>query len=169
MNAAGFSIGDLCQDFGVTPRALRYYEIKGLLRPARRGQARTYSENDRARLAVVLRGKRVGFALDEIRELLDLHEMDPRDRGALARMRDRLAARADDLKRTRDEIGRAIADVESGCEWLEARLAEREVGADLKVRAAAFEALARSYLRGDYLHDDDQDGDGRGGTGGVAV
>jgi DNA-binding transcriptional MerR regulator len=149
MSAARYSIGDLCAEFDVTARALRYYEIKGLLRPARRGQSRSYSANDRARLALVLRGKRVGFALDEIRELLDLHEMDPRDRGALARMRDQLAARAERLRRQRADVDRAIADLENGCEWLEARLAEREPSPDLKARAAAFEALARSYLHGD--------------------
>lgn len=149
MASSSYSIGALCSEFGVTPRALRYYEIKGLLRPARRGQARDYSPNDRARLALVLRGKNVGFSLDEIRELLDLHEMDSRDRASLARMRGRLADRINELRRQKAEIDRAVADLENGCEWLDARLAEREPSDDLKARAAAFEALARSYLQGD--------------------
>jgi DNA-binding transcriptional MerR regulator len=146
---ARFSIRDLCVEFGVTARALRYYEVKGLLRPERRGQARIYSANDRARLALVLRGKRVGFALDEIKELLDLHAMDPRERGALGRARDRFVRKIADLKRQRADIDRAIADLKNGCEWLEARLDDVEPSEDLKARAAAFEALARSYLHGD--------------------
>jgi DNA-binding transcriptional MerR regulator len=144
-----YSIRDLCDAFGVTARALRYYEIKGLLRPERRGLARIYSANDRARLALVLRGKRVGFALDEIKELLDLHEMDPRERSALARTQERFARRIADLKRQRADVDRAIADLKNGCEWLETRLNDREPSEDLKARAAAFEALARSYLHGD--------------------
>lgn len=144
-----YSIGDLGEEFGVTARALRYYEMKGLLRPERRGQTRLYSANDRARLALVLRGKRVGFALDEIKALLDLHEMDPRDRGALSRMRDQFNGRIVDLRRQRADVERAIEDLENGCEWLEERLADREPSPDLKARAAAFEALARSYLHGD--------------------
>jgi DNA-binding transcriptional MerR regulator len=144
-----YSIGDLCAEFRATPRALRFYETKGLLRPERRGQARIYSATDRARLALVLRGKRVGFTLDEIKALLDLHEMDPRDRSALAHMRDRLAERVESLKRQRADIDTAITDLENGREWLEERLNDREPSEDLKARAAAFEALARSYLRGD--------------------
>lgn len=144
-----YAIGDLCDEFDVTARALRYYEMKGLLRPERQGQARLYSAVDRARLALVLRGKRVGFSLDEIKALLDLHEMDPRDRGALSRMQDQLKRRIVDLRRQRADLERAIEDLENGCEWLDERLADREPSSDLKARAAAFEALARSYLHGD--------------------
>lgn len=144
-----FSISQLCAEFGVTPRALRFYETKGLLRPGRDGRGRVYSANDRARLALVLRGKRVGFSLDEIAEMLDLHEMNPDERGALADMRDKLSARLDDLRRQRRDIEGAISDLESGCAWLDERLANREPSEDLKSRAAAFEALARSFINGD--------------------
>ena len=144
-----FSIGDLSAEFGVTARALRYYETKGFLRPERRGRTRLYSATDRARLALVLRGKRVGFALDDIKELLDLHEIALREphaqRALLARLEGRIAA----LERQREDIDSAITDLRNGCEWLEERLAQREPSADLKVRAAAFEALARSYLHDD--------------------
>ncbi|MGD2132651.1 MAG: MerR family DNA-binding transcriptional regulator [Maricaulaceae bacterium] len=144
-----FSIRELCAEFDVTPRTLRFYETKGLLRPARDGRGRVYSANDRARLALILRGKRVGFSLDEIGEMLDLHEMDPNERGALAQMRDKLHCRLADLRRQRADIEHAIEDLEHGCEWLEARLADREPSEDLKSRAAAFEALARSFINGD--------------------
>jgi DNA-binding transcriptional MerR regulator len=70
-----FSITDLCSAFGVTPRALRFYEDEGLIAPERRGLARVYSQRDRARLAWILRGKRVGFSLAEIREMIDLYDI----------------------------------------------------------------------------------------------
>ncbi|MEN2708777.1 MerR family transcriptional regulator [Sphingomonas sp. NPDC092331] len=70
-----FTISDLCAEFSVTPRALRFYEDEGLIGPERRGTARIYSHRDRARLAWILRGKRVGFSLAEIREMIDLYDV----------------------------------------------------------------------------------------------
>ena len=70
-----FSISDLCAEFSVTPRALRFYEDEGLIAPERRGTARIYSHRDRARLAWILRGKRVGFSLGEIKEMIDLYDV----------------------------------------------------------------------------------------------
>lgn len=70
-----FSISDLCAEFSVTPRALRFYEDEGLIGPERRGTQRIYSHRDRARLAWILRGKRVGFSLGEIREMIDLYDV----------------------------------------------------------------------------------------------
>lgn len=70
-----FSISDLCAEFSVTPRALRFYEDEGLIAPERRGTARVYSHRDRARLAWILRGKRVGFSLGEIKEMIDLYDV----------------------------------------------------------------------------------------------
>ena len=70
-----FSISDLSAEFGVTARALRFYEDEQLIAPERRGTARIYSQRDRARLACILRGKRVGFSLAEIREMIDLYDI----------------------------------------------------------------------------------------------
>lgn len=70
-----FSITDLCAEFSVTPRALRFYEDEGLIGPERRGTQRIYSHRDRARLAWILRGKRVGFSLAEIKEMIDLYDV----------------------------------------------------------------------------------------------
>ena len=67
-----YSITDLCEEFSVTPRALRFYEDEGLISPRRQGLSRVYGWRDRARLAWILRGKRVGFSLAEIREMIDL-------------------------------------------------------------------------------------------------
>ena len=71
-----FTITDLAAEFGVTPRAIRFYEGEGLIEPARQGQNRIYSRRDRARLAWILRGKNVGFSLAEIKEILDLYDAD---------------------------------------------------------------------------------------------
>ena len=92
-----FTIRQLCVEFKVTPRALRFYEDKGLLSPARDGLNRVYHNRDRARLQLILRGKRVGFSLAEIREILDLY--DEKDGGAvqaarsLTKVRERIEAR----------------------------------------------------------------------------
>ena len=71
-----YSIRQLCLEFECTPRALRFYEDKGLLVPARDGMNRVYSYKDRARLKLILQGKRVGLSLAEIGEILDLYELD---------------------------------------------------------------------------------------------
>ena len=76
-NDTVFSIGELARQFEVTTRAIRFYEIKGLLAPRRSGSARLYSRRDRARLQLILRGKNLGFTLEEIREFLDLYDADP--------------------------------------------------------------------------------------------
>ncbi len=70
-----YTITDLCEEFGVTARALRFYEDEGLIAPHRQGLTRIYSWRDRARLAWILRGKRVGFSLADIREMIDLYDL----------------------------------------------------------------------------------------------
>ncbi|MBU6253420.1 MAG: MerR family DNA-binding transcriptional regulator [Alphaproteobacteria bacterium] len=70
-----YSISDLSEEFDVTPRALRFYEDEGLICPIRKGLTRVYTKRDRARLAWILRAKRVGFSLSEIREMIDLYDI----------------------------------------------------------------------------------------------
>lgn len=70
-----YTISDLSEEFGVTARALRFYEDEGLIAPMRRGMSRIYTKRDRARLAWILRAKRVGFSLAEIREMIDLYDV----------------------------------------------------------------------------------------------
>jgi DNA-binding transcriptional MerR regulator len=72
--SATYTIAELSREFGITPRALRFYEDKGLLQPARRGTTRLYSERDRTRLRLVLRGIRLGFSLEECREIIDMYD-----------------------------------------------------------------------------------------------
>jgi len=107
-----FTISDLCQEFEVTARALRFYEDEGLIAPERRGTARIYSHRDRARLAWILRGKRVGFSLAEIRELLDLYDIGDGRRvqrqATIAHCRDRIAL----LERQKTDIDAAIGELQ---------------------------------------------------------
>lgn len=120
-----YSISQLCREFDVTPRTLRFYEQKGLLSPARRGWTRIFNYRDRARLQLVLRGKRVGFSLDEIKELLELYNL--RDgqltqlKVASVKMRERLEA----LRKQRIEIEETISDLERTCGIVDGMLKEK--------------------------------------------
>lgn len=75
MSDKTFTITELAHEFDVTPRAIRFYEDKGLLHPSRQGMMRVYARRDRARLQLILRGKRLGFSLAEIREMIDLYDV----------------------------------------------------------------------------------------------
>ena len=106
-----FSIGEMCEEFAVTARALRFYEDENLISPERRGTQRLYSERDRARLAWILRGKRVGFSLADIREMLDLYDVgDHRETQRLVTL-ERCRLRIDALARQREDIDATIAEL----------------------------------------------------------
>lgn len=141
-----FTIRELAQEFGVTPRTLRFYEQKGMIAPERRGAARIYSAADRARIELILRGKRVGFALDEIKEILDLEAIDRGGRERLEPAIDRFVARIEVLKRQREDVERAIAELQAGLDWMRERLEDRTPPDDVRRRARAFEALAQARL-----------------------
>jgi len=116
-----YSISDLSAEFGVTARALRFYEDEGLIAPERRGTQRIYSHRDRARLAWILRGKRVGFSLAEIREMIDLYDIGDGRRVqrevTVARCRERvslLTRQRADIDAAIDELNAFIALIDDG-------------------------------------------------------
>jgi DNA-binding transcriptional MerR regulator len=104
MTAGTYTIGDLAREFGVTTRTIRHYEHEGLLNPAREGVNRVFSARDRVRLKLALRGKRLGFSLQEIKELFDLYD--------LAKERDQLAAFLEKLEKRRVLLEQQREDIE---------------------------------------------------------
>jgi DNA-binding transcriptional MerR regulator len=118
----------MCAEFGVTPRTLRFYEAKELLSPIREGQRRLYTRRCRARLKLILQGKRFGFSLEDIRQLLDLYDIGDRQTTQIARTyrlgQERLRA----MRAQRDELDQAIADLEGQLKWAEGVLAARDHG-----------------------------------------
>jgi DNA-binding transcriptional MerR regulator len=141
-----YSIRQLCQEFKCTPRALRFYEDKGLLAPARDGMNRVYNYKDRARLVLILRGKRVGLSLAEIGEILDLYEVG--DDGAqqaaksLRKFRERIVA----LERQKIDIDEQIEELRRGVTAMEKRL--ETTRPDLLPRAADYDQMLRRQLDG---------------------
>jgi len=114
----GFTISDLARDFGVTLRTLRFYESRGLLSPARSGMTRIYSGRDRSRLALILKGKQLGFTLVEIRAMLANEEKKGGEVGAasvggLQLTRDQVLEQLELLRAQRAEIESAIAELEA--------------------------------------------------------
>ena len=120
-----YTVTQLSADLGVTPRAVRFYEAKGLLAPRRAGNTRVYTHRDRARMILILRGKRLGFSLREIKEYLELYDVDRTQqeqlrmlvnavRSRIARLEDQQAALADTLAELREIESQAEAALASG-------------------------------------------------------
>lgn len=138
-----YTISELAREFEVTPRALRFYEDKGLLTPRRDGMNRVYSHRDRARLQLILRGKRVGLSLIEIKELLDLYKVDQRAQAqsALKKYRARIVA----FEAQREDIEAAIEMLHGYIGQLEDMLAKPAAPAAMGA-ARAFEQEAKKRL-----------------------
>ena len=126
-----YTVNQLAEELGITPRTLRFYEAKGLLSPRRVGNNRVYSKRDRARLKLILRGKRLGFSLEEIKEYLDLYNVDPSQqeqmRVLLARIRERLGT----LAQQRQDLEATVSELKD---------IETQVVSALKERGAPLEA-----------------------------
>ncbi len=120
-----YSIAELSREFAITPRTIRFYEDEGLIKPRRQGMTRLYSAGDRTRLGWILRGKRLGFSLAEIRELLDLYQV---DRTGVQQMREllrRSQLHIADLERKRADLDQHINEFKE---------VENQVSAELKQR-----------------------------------
>jgi DNA-binding transcriptional MerR regulator len=111
------TISEMCAEFGVTPRTLRFYEAKELIFPLREGQRRLFSRRDRGRLKLILRGKRFGFSLEEMRQLLDLYDRGDARQEQLSRTYEVARERLAQMQRQRDELDEAIAELREQLEW----------------------------------------------------
>jgi DNA-binding transcriptional MerR regulator len=111
------TIRQMCEAFEVTPRTLRFYETKELLSPIREGQKRWYTRRDRARLKLILRGKRFGFSLEDIRQLLDLYDIGDQQATQVKRTYALAVKRLAEMEAQRDELDLAIAELKEQIGW----------------------------------------------------
>jgi DNA-binding transcriptional MerR regulator len=118
VSAETWSIAELAAEYAVTLRTIRFYEDRGLLTPERRGTARLYHPRDRIRLALILRGKRLGFSLDEIARIVDMYDAEPGEEGQLVYLLDQITHRRTELEQRRRDIEETLqdlAEVEARC------------------------------------------------------
>lgn len=120
-----YSIADLAAEFGVTTRTIRFYEDEGLISPERKGQRRVYSPRDRVRLRLIMRGKRLGFSLAEIREMIDLYDEDPTEIAQLRLFLDKIRERRAVLLRQREDIDTILGELDALESQSEALLSEK--------------------------------------------
>lgn len=111
------NIREMCEAFDVTPRTLRFYEAKELLFPIRDGQKRLFTKRDRARLKLILRGKRFGFSLEEIRQLLDLYHMGDGQEAQLSMTYELAERHLADMQAQKAELEEAIGELKEQMAW----------------------------------------------------
>ena len=111
------TIRQMCDLFDVTARTLRFYEAKELISPIRQGQKRLFTKRDRARLKLILRGKKFGISLEDIRQLLEMYYMEDQQATQLTKTFQLANKRLDELKIQRDELDETIRDLEAQIEW----------------------------------------------------
>ncbi len=122
--AETYGIAELAREFGVTARTIRHYEDEGLIAPLRDGQRRVYRPRDRTRLRLILRGRRLGFALAEVREIVNLYDAAPGEAGQLELLLAKIAGRRAELEAKRADIEAALADLENVSKNCRKRLRE---------------------------------------------
>lgn len=132
-----FSIAELAQEFGVTHRTIRFYETEGMISPLREGQRRIYRQRDRVRLKLILRGKRLGLSLQEIREIIDLYDADTGEANQLRLLLDKIDARRADLENKRRDIDATLSDLDDVAAKCRLRLQEIDGATAAKVRRRA--------------------------------
>ncbi len=109
---AQFSISDLAREFSITTRAIRFYEDEGLIAPRREGQRRLYTQRDRVRLMLILRGRRLGFSLKEIAKIIDLYDREPGEQGQLKLFLNKIAERRQLLKQQQEDIKQTLGELD---------------------------------------------------------
>lgn len=107
-----WTITELADEYGVTLRAIRFYEEQGLLAPERHGTQRIFHDGDRVRLALVLRGKRLGFGLDEIKKIIGMYDAEPGETGQLRYLLEQIAVRREELEQRRRDIDATLAELD---------------------------------------------------------
>ncbi len=107
-----WTIAQIAEEFGVSHRTVRYYEDKGLVTPERRGTARIFHPRDHVRLALILRGKRLGFPLDEIRRIVDMYDDQPGEAGQLTYLLGQIGDRRAELEQRRRDVEAALAELD---------------------------------------------------------
>ena len=112
-----WTIREMCDQFDVTPRTLRFYESKELLFPNRQGQKRLFTKKCRGRLKLILRGKRFGFSLEDIRQLLEMYDIGDQQQTQLLRTYELATDKLTDLKNQRDEIEETIKELQQQIQW----------------------------------------------------
>ena len=112
MSARTWTIGELAEEFDTTLRTIRFYEDRGLLSPERHGQTRIFHARDRVRLQLILRGKRLGFRLNEIAHVIDMYDNPPGEAGQLEFLLIDIQARRDHLLRKRRDLDEALAELD---------------------------------------------------------
>lgn len=111
------TIRQMCDAFNVTARTLRFYEAKELISPIRQGQKRLFTKRDRARLKLILRGKKFGFSLEDIRQLLEMYYMEDQQATQLKNTFQLANKRLAELKQQRDDLDQTIHELEAQIEW----------------------------------------------------
>jgi len=106
-----YTVTEMAEELGVTPRALRFYEDKGLITPSRAGTTRVYTRREHARMQLILRGKRLGFSLREIKQFLDLYDVDPTHKEQLRTLLEAVRHRIDDLETTREALTKTLLEL----------------------------------------------------------
>jgi DNA-binding transcriptional MerR regulator len=134
-----FTIGDLSREFGVTLRTLRFYEDKALLNPKRQGTSRFYSRRDRARLKLVLMGKKVGFSLGEIKDMLDLYDLKDGQVTQLKVALDKFERQAALLRQQKQDVEQAIEELTRTIAVIGGMLRDREAAGGAEAVAEAAE------------------------------
>jgi len=126
MTETTLTIRQMCDAYDVTPRTLRFYEAKELLFPIRQGTRRLFTKRDQARLKLILRGKRFGFSLEEIRQLLDLYHIGDSQATQLRKTHEVATVHLQEMISQRDDLSKAIDDLKDQLSWVEKILSDME-------------------------------------------